>query len=211
MSLVCFRNGSLAREWVRIGARPRLGPRLRRSRDTRATAAPHAAVARARDHAARRARRPPPLRIRRADAALNVRALVEGQMMAMANHAAAVSAGSIASSPPAAPRSTAPMLQVMANVFGVDVDRLDVGNSRRLGAALRAYHADRLAADDPISWTRSSAASPSRTGHRISPNPEHVAIYADLRSDYADAGGTPQGPRAYLLSGPASDRVARRT
>ena len=73
--------------------------------------------------------------------------------MAMANHAAAGQRQrSIASSPPAAPSANRAILQVMANVFGADVYRLDVENSAALGAALRAFHADRLAAGEPMSW-----------------------------------------------------------
>ena len=65
MNLVCFRNGSLAREWVRIehgldwdgvSAAARAVARQRRCAD--------AAVARDRDHAARDARRPAAIRLR---------------------------------------------------------------------------------------------------------------------------------------------------
>ena len=78
------------------------------------------------------------------------------------------------------------ILQVMANVFGVDVYRLDVENSAALGAALRAYHADRLAAGEPVSWkTVVSGFTDPNPGHRVSPNPKLVAMYAELRRDYA--------------------------
>src|SRR5262249_9604568 len=87
------------------------------------------------------------------DAAANVRGLVEGQMMAIANHADDVTAipieRVIATGGAAVNRA---ILQVMANVFGVDVYRLDIENSAALGAALRAYHADRLASGEPVSW-----------------------------------------------------------
>ena len=57
---------------------------------------------------------------------------------------------------------------------------------RRLGAALRAYHADRLAAGEPVSWkTVVSGFTDPQPGHRVAPNPKHVAMYADLRRDYA--------------------------
>ena len=37
------------------------------------------------------------------------------------------------------------VLQVMADVFDAEVLQLETGNSAALGAALRAFHADRLA------------------------------------------------------------------
>jgi len=107
-------------------------------------------------------------------------------MMAIANHAAAVSGTIdrvIATGGASVNRA---ILQVMANVFGVDVDRLDVENSAALGAALRAYYADRLATDDAISWkTVVSGFTDPQSGNRVSPNPKHVAMYAELRRDYA--------------------------
>lgn len=123
----------------------------------------------------------------RHDTARNVRGLIEGQLMAMANHAPAVSGGSIerviATGDTATHRA---ILQVMANVFGVEVYRLDTELSGALGAALRAYHADRLTAGEPVTWkTVVSGFTDPKPGHRVSPNPKHVATYAGLRKDYA--------------------------
>ena len=92
-------------------------------------------------------------------------------------------ARSIASSPPAARPSIAAILQVMANVFGVDVYRLDVENSAALGAALRAYHADRLAAGEPISWQTAGerlhrSASPAIASRRIRSTSRCMRSYA---------------------------------
>jgi xylulokinase len=188
MNLVCFRNGSLAREWVRLEhgldwdgvakcleqspandgwlmlpwLESEITPRVR-----------HAGVRR--------------FGFDRHDAARNVRGLIEGQMMALANHAAEVSRVPIdrviATGGAAVNRA---ILQVMANVFGVDVYRLDVENSAALGAALRAYHADRLAAGEPVSWkTVVTGFTDPKPGHRVAPNPKHVALYAQLRKDYA--------------------------
>ena len=85
------------------------------------------------------------------------------------------------------------LLQVMANVFGVDVQRLDVENSAALGAALRAYHADRLAAGEPVSWeTVVGGFTEPNPGHRVSPNPKLVVIYEQLRREYAISSGSAQ-------------------
>ena len=190
MSLVCFRNGSLAREWMRFEHRPRLG-RVRAgcSNSSRATTA--ASCCRGSRRRSRRTCRTPAsggsASIGQMPAA-NVRGLVEGQMMAMANHAADVSAEPIdriiATGGAATNRA---ILQVMANVFGVDVYRLDVENSAALGAALRAYHADRLAAGEPVSWkTVVSGFTDPNPGHRVSPESEATsALYEELRREYA--------------------------
>ena len=187
MNLVCFRNGSLAREWVRTEYGydwDAVASLLERSPGNdgwlmlpwlEIESTPRVA------HAGLRR-----FGFDGADAARNIRGLIEGQMMAIANHAAAVTATIdrvIATGGAAVNRA---ILQVMANVFGVDVYRLDVGNSAALGAALRAYHADRLAAGEPIAWhTVVSGFTDPQPGHRVTPNPKHVATYADLRRDYA--------------------------
>lgn len=188
MNLVCFRNGSLAREWVRLEHRLDWD-------DVAAT------LEKSPGNDGRlmlpwlESEITPPVRhpgVRRfgfnhADAPANVRGLIEGQMLAIANHAADVTTAPIdrviATGGAAVNRS---ILQVMANVFGVDVYRLDVENSAALGAALRAYHADRLASGEPVSWnTVVSGFTEPKPGHRVAPNPKHVAIYAQLRRDYA--------------------------
>jgi sugar (pentulose or hexulose) kinase len=116
----------------------------------------------------------------------DVRALVEGQIMAMANHASDLSDipvdRLIVTGDEAANRA---LLQVMANVFGVDVYRLDVPNAAALGAALRAYQADRLDSIEPVSWkTVVSGFTEPNPGHRVWPNPKLVAMYAELRREY---------------------------
>jgi sugar (pentulose or hexulose) kinase len=78
------------------------------------------------------------------------------------------------------------ILQVMANVFGAEVYRLDGEHAVALGAALRAFHADRLSAGEPVSWkTVVSGFTDPQPGSRVPPDPRHVARYAALRKDYA--------------------------
>lgn len=188
MNLVCFRNGSLAREslrkqyhreWNDIAALLDGGP----SADRRlmlpwleAEITPCVTWPGVRRFG-----------FDAHDAAANIRALIEGQIMAIANHSAALSRAPIecviATGGAAVNRA---ILQVMANVFGIDVYRLDVDNSAALGAALRAYHADRLAAADPVPWQAvvSGFTDPSPE-HRVTPDPRHAATYAEMRTDYA--------------------------
>jgi sugar (pentulose or hexulose) kinase len=123
----------------------------------------------------------------RLDAGRNVRGLVEGQVMALANHAATLTGAPIdrviVTGAESANRA---LLQVMANVFGADVYRLEVVDAAALGAALRAYHADRLISGDPVSWEAAvSGFADPHPGHRVTPNPKHVMTYARLRRDYA--------------------------
>ena len=188
MSLVCFRNGSLAREWVRfehgldwdcvaalLDQRPgNDGYIMLPWLETETTPfVPHAGVRR--------------FGFDRLDVARNVRGLIEGQMMAMANHVADVTTDPIERIIATGGAATNySLLQVMANVFGVDVYRLDTANSAALGAALRAYHADRLAAGDAMSWEQVvTGFTEPNPGHRVSPNPRLVAMYAELRREYA--------------------------
>lgn len=122
----------------------------------------------------------------RLDAGRNVRGLVEGQLMAMANHAADLIGKAtdriIVTGVEAANHA---LLQVIANVFAVDVYWLEVGNTAALGAALRAYQAERLDSGEPVSWsTVVSVLTEPNPGHRVSPNPRHAAMYAELRREY---------------------------
>src|SRR5205814_3481433 len=86
------------------------------------------------------------------DAAANVRAIVEGQMMAMALHSRWMGVDVKTIHATGGASANRAILQVMADVFGSDVYQFDVGNSACLGAALRAFHAHRTANGDPVSW-----------------------------------------------------------
>lgn len=121
-----------------------------------------------------------------ADAARNVRAIVEAQMMAMANHAGWMGA------PPARVHATGgaagnrAVLQVMADVFGTEVVRSRTRNGAALGAAIRAWHADRLAAGHPLDWPEAVAGlTDPDPDWRFPPRPGAAATYAALRERYA--------------------------
>jgi xylulokinase len=101
--------------------------------------------------------------------AANVRAVVEAQQMAMALHSRwmSVTVDTIHATGGAAVNT--PILQVMADVFGADVHRLRVSNAAALGAALRAYHADRLAHGQAPSWDEIVAGLAEPVGDRLTP------------------------------------------
>jgi xylulokinase len=123
------------------------------------------------------------------DGPANVRALVQGQMMAMANHWSALSggaAGRIRATGGASQNRE--ILQVMADVFGADVYAAGNANAASLGSALRAFHADRSrgGADGAVAWRDVVAGFTEDDGPPVRARPEHVAIYARLRRRYAE-------------------------
>jgi xylulokinase len=186
MSLICFRNGSLTRDWVRR---------------THGLDWEGFAVALDRTPAGNggalmlpwlEAEITPPVQhpgLRRfaydgRDPARDVRALVEAQMMAMANHSATMAGEVTRVVATGGAAVNVAVLQVMADVFGVPVDRLSVGNSACLGAALRAFHADRLASDEPLAWS-SVVKGFTDASERVLPRSGNVALYQELRKGYA--------------------------
>jgi xylulokinase len=121
-----------------------------------------------------------------ADAARNVRALVEAQMMALANHSRwmEVSVRTIHATGGAS--TNRHILQVMADVFGADVYQFEVSNAACMGAALRAWHADDMARGRAVSWPEimRGLAEPIASS-RIVPDAEATRVYASLRQQYA--------------------------
>ena len=86
------------------------------------------------------------------DAAASVRALVEGQMMAMALHSRWMGRSPNIIHATGGASANREILQVMADVFDSTVVELPSRNSAALGAALRAYHADVVADGRNPGW-----------------------------------------------------------
>jgi len=122
-----------------------------------------------------------------ADAAANVRAVIEAQAMAMALHSRwmGVDIDTIHATGGAAVNRE--ILGVIADVFDADVYQLSLGNSAALGAALRAYHGDAVSRGDPLTWEQViiGFAEPVQAS-RIRPRPENVGVYARMIKDYAE-------------------------
>jgi len=114
----------------------------------------------------------------------HVRAVVEAQQMALALHSRwmGVHADTIHATGGAA--ANVEILQVMADVFAAEVRQLEVANAACLGAALRAYHADRLAEGHALPWTEvvQGFVEPKL---RLRPDAARHAIYVKLMSEYA--------------------------
>jgi xylulokinase len=120
------------------------------------------------------------------DADANVRAVVEGQQMAMALHSRwmNVTVDSIHATGGAA--ANRDILQVMADVFGAVVFQLQVGNSAALGAALRALHGSTVADGLSTTWDEviEGFAEPlAQTA--LTPDPARHAMYRELIEVYA--------------------------
>ena len=119
-----------------------------------------------------------------ADAARNVRAVVEGQAMAMRLHSGwfAPSVTTIRVTGGAAANTE--ILQVLADVFDADVVQIAPPNAASLGAALRAFHADRLASGAPLPWSAVIAGFTDPTP-AARPRSAAVAAYSALLTRYA--------------------------
>jgi xylulokinase len=121
------------------------------------------------------------------DSEANVRAIVEAQMMALALHSQwmGVRIGTIYATGGAS--ANRDMLQVMADVFDAEVFQLQTGNSAALGAALRAFHADRLADGEAIAWDDvvKGFVAP-KTDSRLTPNRANVEVYRRLIDVYRE-------------------------
>jgi xylulokinase len=87
-----------------------------------------------------------------ADAAANVRAVIESQMLGMSTHSRWMDCPIDTIHATGGAAVNRAILVVMADVFGADVYQLEVGNSAAFGAALRAYHADLVSQGLPASW-----------------------------------------------------------
>jgi len=188
MTLVCFKNGSLARERVRdahgldwdafaraLGATPPgNGGRIMLPWFEPEITPPVLAPG-----------------VRRygfdaADAAADVRAVVEAQMLAMKIHSRWMGARVDTIHATGGASANRAILQVMADVFGAAAVPLEVGNSACLGAALRAYHADVVSEGHAIGWDEVTAGfvEPANR-HRVAPDRATSAVYAGMERDYA--------------------------
>jgi xylulokinase len=119
------------------------------------------------------------------DPAVNVRAVVEAQMMAMARHSRWMNVEIQTIYATGGAATNRDILQVMADVFNADVYQFATPNSAALGAALRAYHADQLADGRAVPWSEvvSGFAEPIAAS-RVSPIAANAERYRALAETY---------------------------
>ena len=122
------------------------------------------------------------------DAPGNVRAIVEAQMMAMANHTRWMGGDTSVVYATGGAAGNPAVLQVMADVFNARVVRSRTRNAAALGAALRAWHADRLASGRPIEWdeTVESFGQPDPAWN-FQPHADATQVYVELSRRYEGA------------------------
>lgn len=119
--------------------------------------------------------------------AANCRAIFEAQMLSMRLHSQwmGVSPEKIFATGGAS--NDAALLQVMADVLNCRVLRIEVAKSAALGAALQAAHGWLVAADKNPKWEKLVAGFTAPVpGSDIRPNPKATRIYDKLIEKYAD-------------------------
>jgi xylulokinase len=189
MGLTCFRNGSLARERIRDAYKLDWASFSRTLRTTSPGNRGAMMLPWFEAEITPRVSQPGVHRfdLDPDDAARNVRAVVEAQMMALANHSAWMGSDVEVIHATGGASVNVEILQIMADVFGAEVHRFEVGNSACLGAALRAYHAHLTAGGLKLSWDQvvTGIAEPIE-GTAVTPDPSCTRLYADMRRRYAD-------------------------
>jgi xylulokinase len=187
MALTCFANGSLARErvrdaygldWSRFSAALRRTPAGNGGGLMLPWFVPEITPHVEQPGVHRRS-------LHATDADRNVRAVVEGQAMAMRVHSRWIVARAREIRATGGAAENDDLLQVIADVFNAPVVRLQTTNSAALGAALRAYHADCLASGHPIAWPDVVAGfTDPAPGEPVRPHAANVAVYDRLLPEY---------------------------
>ncbi len=72
---------------------------------------------------------------------------------------------------------------MIADVFGAELVRIAPRNAASLGAALRAYHADRLADHHAVAWS-DVVDGFTEPNLRVTPNPAAAAVYRGRLPEY---------------------------
>jgi xylulokinase len=188
MCLICFKNGSLAREQIKAAhgltwpqfdvASFAASPPGNRGNLMLPYFVPEITPVVLQPGVVRRGE---PDFVQGRDAAASVRAIVEAQALSMRLHS-----GWIGETPAAvrvtggASRSDG-ICHVLADVFNARIERLDVANSAALGAAMRAAQAV-----ESLSWDELTARFCRCDAARsIAPEPQNVAVYQALLPVFA--------------------------
>ena len=126
------------------------------------------------------------VRLDEQDAAANVRAVVEAQMTALALHSQWMGVAVDVVHVTGGAAANREILQVLADVFGAEVRRVEVGNAAALGAALRALHADRRDEGAAVAWRDVIAGVEQMPPEVVRPNLAHREMYLAQRARYAE-------------------------
>ncbi len=122
-----------------------------------------------------------------ANAAANCRAVVEAQMMSMKLHSQWMGIQPTSIRATGGGAQEREILQVMANVMGCPVNQFEVSKTAALGAALRAAHAWQQAIGKPQSWSQiAKGFTDVVAAGEVRPVPAAVSVYSALLPHYAE-------------------------
>jgi len=189
MTLICFKNGSLAREKIRdsYGLKDweKFGAALKA---TQPGGSGGILLPWFEAEIVPRVNRPGIHRfdLDETDAAANCRAIVEAQMMSMRLHSQWMKVAPDCIYATGGASNALPLLQVMADVMNCRVERIEVSKSAALGAALQAAHGWLVEAGEKPKWEKIVAGftEPIRNSE-IRPNAKAVRVYDGLIRKYA--------------------------
>jgi xylulokinase len=120
------------------------------------------------------------------DAAANCRAIVEAQMMSMRLHSQWMKVAPDSIFATGGASKDLPVLQVMADVMNCRVLRIEISKSAALGAALRAAHGWLVQAGEKPKWEQVVAGFTDPVpGSEIRPNAQAAKVYDQLVEKYA--------------------------
>jgi xylulokinase len=189
MTLICFKNGSLAREkirdaggikdWEKFGAALAATP----PGNNGGILLPWFEA-----EIVPRVNRPGIHRfdLDEKDAAANCRAIVEAQMMTMRLHSQWMQVAPDCIYATGGASNDLSILQVMADVMNCRVERIEVSKSAALGAALRATHGWLAKAGEKPKWEKVVAGFTAPVPNsEIRPNPKAAKVYDQLIEKYA--------------------------
>ncbi|MGA2240998.1 MAG: FGGY-family carbohydrate kinase [Verrucomicrobiota bacterium] len=189
MTLICFKNGSLAREKIRdaygIKDWKKFGKALKATPPGN-----HGGILLPWFEAeiVPRVNRPGIHRfdLDKKDAAANCRAIVEAQMMTMRLHSQWMKVVPDRIFATGGASQDTPILQVMADVMNCRVERIEMSKSAALGAALRAAHGWLVQVGEKPKWEQVVAGFTDPVPNsEIRPNPKAARVYDQLIKKYA--------------------------
>ena len=189
MTLICFKNGSLAREKIRNDYGLDWKGFSEALRATKPGNGGALMLPWIEPEITPRVLKPGLHRINldAANVAANVRAVCEAQMLSMRLHAQWMGNRPTRIMATGGASSNADLLQIMANVMGCPVWRIETTASAALGAALRAAHAGSPGTERPAWRDVVRGFCEPVAGSEVKPQPDAVAVYDAMLPRYAEA------------------------
>ena len=190
MTLICFKNGSLAREKIRerygIADWKQFGEKLKQTPpgNDGGVLLPWFEA-----EIVPRVNQPGIHRfdLDEKNAAANCRAIFEAQMLSMRLHSQWMNVAAEKIFATGGASNNTALLQVMADVMNCRVSRIEISKSAALGAALQAAHGWLTVAGKNPKWDKLVAGFTAPVPNsEIRPNPKAVRVYDKLVEKYAD-------------------------